>query len=182
MEPELTAITVCPLTDEEIGATGNLPWDGISGPRVIKSSGEATAEYSSLAHADYVQSALKGKFSLSLTSHIGVEEYQDRVVAMEVVYRALRLKKDDWLILSFRRVTPGDLELLQAEEQSQTLPGKVYRFEVFSNGTFTTPKTDFRKRRIKIKDRRVLFAAPDRNNPENSRVLMQKQNAKFVKA
>jgi hypothetical protein len=183
MEPELTPITVSPLTDEEIGAAGNLPWDGIPGPRVIQSAGGATAEYSSLAHADYVQSALNNKFSLLLTSHIGVEEYQDRVIAMEVVYRAIGLKKDNWLILSFRRVTPGDQELLQAQQQSHTtLPGKVYRFEVFRNGTFTTPQENFRKRRIKISDRRILFAGPDRNNPENSRVLMKKQNGPFVKA
>jgi hypothetical protein len=183
MEPELTPITVSPLTDEEIGESGHLPWDGISGPRVVQTASGATAEYLSLAHADYVQSALNGKFSLLLTSHIGVEEYQDRVVAMEVVYRAIRLKKDDWLVLSFRRVTPGDQELLQAQQESQTtLPGKVYRFEVFRNGTFTTPTEDFRKRRIKITDHRILFAGPDRTNPENSRVLMKKQNGPFTKA
>lgn len=184
MTPELESpITVSPLTDEEIGAAGNLPWDGVPGPRVIQSASGATAEYFGLAYADYVQNALNGKFSLLLTSHIGVEEYQDRVIAMAVVYRAIRLKKEDWLILSFRRVSPGDEELLQAQQQSRTtLSGKVYRFEVFRNGTFTTSQEDFRKRRIKISDRRVLFAGPDRNNPDNSRVLMQKQNGPFVKA
>lgn len=181
MEPELTPITVSPLTDEEIGESGNLPWDGIRGPSVIQSGGTALAEYAALAHADYVRSALDGKFSLLLTSHIGVEEYQDRVVAMEVVYRALGLSKDKWLLLSFRRVTPGDQELLLAQQQAQaTLPNKVYRFEVFRNGPFTTPQ-DFRKRRIKITDRRILFAGPNRNNPENSRVLMKKENGNFVK-
>lgn len=183
MSPELTPITVSPLTDEEIGVTGTLAWDGIPGPRLIQTPSGAVAEYSSLAHADYVQNALKGKFSLLLTSHIGVEEYQDRVIAMELVYRAIRLRKQDWLILSFRRVSPGDQELLQAQQQSHTtLSGKVYRFEVFRNGTFTTSQEDFRKRRIKISDHRVLFAGPDRNNPDNSRVLMKKQNGPFVKA
>jgi hypothetical protein len=181
MEPELTPITVSPLTDEEIGESGDLPWDGIRGPRIIQIAGTAVAEYSSLAHADYVRSALDGKFSLLLTSHIGVEEYQDRVISMEVVYRALGPDKQQWLILSFRRVTPGDQELVLAQQQSQTtLPGKVYRFEVFRNGPLTTPQ-DFRKRRIKITDHRILFAGPDRNNPENSRVLMKKENDKFVK-
>jgi hypothetical protein len=183
MTPDLSSITVSPLTDEEIGAAGNLPWDGIPGPRVVQSVSGATAEYSSLDYADYVQSALNGKFSLLLTSHIGVEEYQDRVVAMAVVYSAISLEKENWLILSFRRVTPGDQELLQAQLESKTtLSGKAYRFEVFRNGTFTTPPEDFRKRRIKIKDRRVLFAGPDRDNPQNSRVLMKKQNGRFVRA
>lgn len=183
MEPELTTVTVSPLTDEEIGQSGSLPWDGVPGPTVVQTSSGAVAEYSSLAHADYVQSALDNKFSLLLTSHIGVEEYQDRVIAMEVVYRALGLEKRDWLILSFRRATPGEQELVQAQQQSHTtLPGKVYRFEVFRNGTFTTPQADFRKRRIKIRDRRILFAEPDRSNPENSRVLMKKQNGPFAKA
>jgi hypothetical protein len=185
MEPVFgsSLFTVSPLTDEEIGESGTLPWDGIPGPRVIQSANGAVAEYVSFAHADYVQSALNGKFSLLLTSHVGVEEYQDRVIAMAVTYRALGLGKDKWLVLSFRRVTPGDQELVQAQQQSKTtLPGKVYRIEVFRNGTFTTPQADFRKRRIKITDHRILFAGPDRNNTQNSRVLMKKQNGSFIRA
>jgi len=175
-------VTVSPLTDEEIGKVGGLPWDGIHGPQVIANGNEQFVEYASFAHVDYVQSALDGKFSVALTSHIGVKEYQARVISIATVYRTLGLQKSDWLVLSFQRVTAGDPELLQAQQQAQTtLPGDVYRFEVFRNGTPTTPQNDFRKRWIKIKDPRILFVAPDVVAPGHSRVLVKKQNSSWVR-
>lgn len=182
MEPGLTPITASPLTDEEIGETGNLPWDGIPGPRIINVGGERLAEYVSFAHADYVQSALDGKFSNLLTSHIGIDEYKRRVLAMVFVYSAVGLNKTDWLVLSFRRVTPGDAELVQAQQQAQTtLSRQVYRFELFRKGSFVTSPADFHKRRVKITDLRILFAGPDINDPEKTRVLMKKENGKFIR-
>jgi hypothetical protein len=177
MEPALTSITVSPLTDEEIGQVGNVPWDGIPGPKVVTSAGSQSAEYASFAHVDYVQSALDNKFSLALTSHIAVEEYQRRVLSMALAYKAVGKTKDAWLLLSFLRVTPGDTELLQAQKQAKvTLPGRSYRFELFSNGNFTTPANNFRRRRVKITNRRTLFVDPD-----NRLVLMKVQNGPWVK-
>jgi hypothetical protein len=93
------------------------------------------------------------------------------------------LNKTNWLTLSFRRVTPGDAELVEAQQQAQTtLSRQVYRFELFRNGNFTASPTDIRKRRVKISDLRILFAGPDIGDPENTRVLMKKQNEKFIKA
>lgn len=177
MEPALTSITVSPLTDEEIGQVGKVPWDGIAGPKVVTSGGSQMADYASFAHTDYVQSALDNKFSLALTSHIGVEEYQRRVLSTALAYKAVGKSKEDWLLLSFQRVTPGDAELLQAQQQAKiTLPGRSYRFELFSNGKFTVPQNNFRRRRIKITNRRTLFV-----DPENRLVLIKVQNGPWAK-
>ena len=54
--------TVSPLTDEEIGQIGNLPWDGVQGPRIVSNAQGEFAEYASFAHVDYVQNALEKKF------------------------------------------------------------------------------------------------------------------------
>jgi hypothetical protein len=177
IEPELTSITVSPLTDEEIGRVGNIPWDGIPGPKVVTSGSSQMAEYASFAHTDYVQSALDNKFSLALTSHIGVDEYERRVLSMALAYEAVGKSKEDWLLLSFQRVTPGDVEAQQAQQQAKvTLPGRSYRFEMFSKGSFTTPANNFRRRRVKITNRRTLFV-----DPENKRVVMKVQNGPWVK-
>jgi hypothetical protein len=161
--------TISPLTDEEIGQVGDLPWDGAAGPKVVTSGGSEFAEYASFAHVDYVENALQSKFSLRVTAHVDLDEYQRRVLAMALAYRMLGAKKTDWIVLSFRRVNPGAPELIAAQTQAQlTLPGRVYRFEVFSNPhtTPTVPGTQFRKRRIKITGRTTLFVDAD-----NRRVL-----------
>ena len=178
MEPALTAVTVSPLTDEEIGRVGSLPWDGIPGPVVSASGTNEFAEYSSFAHADYVQSALDNKFSLTLTSRVGSDEYQRRALSMSLAYKAVGGAKQDWLLLSFSRVTPGDAEFQTAQQQAQlTLHGRVYRFEMFSNGAFSVPQTDFRRRRIRITNRRTLFV-----DPENRLALIKVQNGPWKKA
>jgi hypothetical protein len=124
-----------------------------------------------------VQSALDNKFSLMLTSHIGVDEYQRRVLSMALAYKVVGKKKNDWLLLSFQRVTPGDTELLQAQQQAKvTLPGRSYRFELFSKGKFTVPANNFRRRRVKITNLRTLFV-----DPENRIVLLKVHNGQWVK-
>lgn len=178
MEPALTAITVSPLTDEEIGQAGSLPWDGIPGPKLIKSGSSPAAEYASFAHTDYVQSALDNKFSLALTSHVGAQEYERRVLSMALAYKAVGKKRKSWLLLSFERVSPGETEFQQAQQEAKAnLPGRPYRFEMFSNGKVTVSPTNFRRRRIKITNRRTLFV-----DPENRLVLMKAQNGKWTKA
>jgi hypothetical protein len=63
--------TTVPLTDEEIGRDGNLPWDGIRGPEVIFIAGDPVADYADFLHSDYVRSAIEGKFTMRLTARIG---------------------------------------------------------------------------------------------------------------
>ncbi|HEY0100984.1 MAG TPA: hypothetical protein VGB76_18810 [Pyrinomonadaceae bacterium] len=166
--------TVSPLTDEEIGQVGNLPWDGAPGPKVVTSGGSEFAEYASFDHVDYVENALQNKFSLRVTAHVDLEEYQRRVLAMALAYRILGGTKIDWIVLSFRRVNPGTPELIEAQAEAQlTLPDRVYRFEVFTNPKQETiPGNQFRKRRLAIKGRQTLFVDAD-----NRRVLSKAATA-----
>ncbi len=162
--------TVSPLTDEEIGQVGNLPWDGVPGPKVVATAEGQFAEYMSFAHTDYVQNALDNKFSIRVTSHIDLEEYQSRTLAMALVYKTLSGSPVDWIVLSFKQVTAGNPELLQAQQEAQmTLPGVAYRFEVFSRSKPFTPGGQFLKRRIKIAGKVTLFA-----DPQHHRLLFRK--------
>ena len=181
MEPAVTPITVAPLTDEEIGQRGgSIPWDGVPGPKVsADATGATVADFASFAHVDYVQNALAGEFSLAVTSHVGVEEYQNRVLAMSFAYQALGLSKRNWLVLGFRRVTPGDPELLRAQQQARlTLPGDVYRFDVFLNGASTVIPGDFDGIRFgvrfDVRGRIILFV-----DPRNHRVLLGREDGPF---
>ena len=108
---------------------------------------------------------------------IGVEEYQNRVLAMNFAYQALGLDKESWLVLGFRRITPGDPELLQAQQETQlTLPDDVYRFDVIRNSTPTTVSDDFRKRRFRVQGRVILLV-----DPQNHRVLLSRENGPFLR-
>lgn len=167
--PERQWTTVSPLTDEEVGQVGDLPWDGERGPKVVTSGGDEYADYASFAHTDYVENALAKKFSLRVTSHIDLAEYQRRVLAMSLVYKTMGGNRKEWIVLSFRRVTPGDPELITAENGAQmSLTGRAYRFEVYANPgkEATVPGNQFRRRRFKITKRTTLFA-----DPENLRAL-----------
>ncbi|HLM57949.1 MAG TPA: hypothetical protein VK422_17725 [Pyrinomonadaceae bacterium] len=161
--------TVSPLTDEEIGQVGSLPWDGVPGPRVVTINGERFADYPSFAHTDYVQNALDNKFSIRVTSHIDLEEYQSRSLAMAQVHKVLGGAPTDWVVLSFRRVTAGEPELQQAQQAAQmTLPGDAYRFVVFRASAPFVPGAQFRRRRIKITGRATLFC-----DPQHRRALLK---------
>jgi hypothetical protein len=166
--------TVSPLTDEEIGQVGDLPWDGEAGPKVVTSGGQEFAEYASFDHVDYVENALSNEFSVRVTAHVDLAEYQRRVLGMALAYHVLGATKLDWVVLSFRRVNPGMPELVQAQAEAQlTLPGRVYRFEVFKNpAAETTPGTQFRKRRLLVTGRMTLFVDAD-----NRRVLSKAATA-----
>ncbi|MGD6989229.1 hypothetical protein ACQCWI_22455 [Bacillus thuringiensis] len=141
--------TVAPLTDKEIGQEGNLPWDGVPGPRIVDIDGIEKVEYISMAYVDYVNSAIKNKFTLSLTKLVDVEEYKSRVLAMSYVYITLDIslkakdnydQKKVWNLLSFREIQYLDSELQLAQEQAEFQSfGKikdrktVYRFELFNH-------------------------------------------------
>ncbi len=131
--------TVCPLTDEEIGIVGSLPWDGYSGPRLRP---DGRVEYVAFAYADYVRSALDRKFTAALTSRMTVDDYRHRVLAMARVYRALRIrgqgiakKKAAWAVLSFREAESTDQERQEAEQaMGASLQDVVYRFQMYKHG------------------------------------------------
>jgi len=138
--------TVSPLTDEEIGQIGGMPWDGVAGPQVIVDAGQEFADYPSFRHIDYVHNALQGLFTLRLTSRIDATEYENRVFAGAIAYLALgfersgsvispntlRKERSNWKMLSFQKATHGTPELEQAKQQARVLlAGPVFRMELF---------------------------------------------------
>ncbi|WP_223827855.1 hypothetical protein [Bacillus atrophaeus] len=167
--------TVSPLTDEEIGQVGELPWDGVPGPQIIKDGSEEFIDYPALEYVDYVDNALKNKYSMALTGKVDVREYAARVLNMSYVYKALGVNLEDlerenseqrreitrrkakWTVLSFKKVSSSDEELQEAQLISGVvLSGSVYRFVVYRKGEKSIP-SDFRKVRFKIKDKVILF-------------------------
>lgn len=127
--------TVSPMTDEEIGTIGNLPWDGIAGPRPVTVDGKELIEYPEFDHADYVKSAVQSRFTMALTSKVDTREYVTRVLAMARAYLAAGVpiddsaKKADWQVLSFRKLGPNDSDLKRARTDAPGVPlgDEVYR-------------------------------------------------------
>ncbi len=163
--------TVAPLTDEEIGQVGSLPWDGVPGPRVVRVGDQEFAEMASFAHADYVLNAVENRFSGRLTARVTTEEYQRRVLAAARAHWVLSgglnvaATRRRWLMLSFRRVSPGDPELQQAQgEAGHVLGGEaLYRMEMCFVGaaaeTAPSPKGP-RFRRLPVRQRSAFFVSP----------------------
>jgi hypothetical protein len=159
--------TVAPLTDEETGQVGSLPWDGIPGPRMVGVGGQRRVEYNNIAHADYVQNALDRKFTLSLTSKVDTTEYERRVLHMARVYRAmgeagLPDPLDGWSLFPFRQVANTDGDLAQAAKQaSQPSPlpsGPVYRFHLYQPGAISSVPQKPHLVRVRILDEVFFFA------------------------
>ncbi len=119
--------TVTPQTDQEIGSTGDVPWDGTPGPRP---AGDATYRFASFPHVDYVATALEGAFTSALTGEVDTREYIARTLALVRLHEALDIGAGDpaWRLLSFRVVADGDPELARAEEQSgRRIVGRAFR-------------------------------------------------------
>ena len=145
-EPSPSWPTVAPMTDEEIGIVGTLPWDGVPGPQLVQAGGQAVVEYTSFDHADYVRSSLDGRFSLDLTARIDDLEYEARILAMIRVYAALGVDlgggfgqvvaaKARWTVVSFRPAALHDAEVKQAAIDTGTdLHEPLYRFEMITRG------------------------------------------------
>lgn len=146
-----------PLTDEEIGTAGDLPWDGVSGPRMVT---DKVVEYASFDYVDYVRSALDNLFTLAVTCKVGVAEFEGRVLVAARSYLALKIKPDDrtWRLLSFRAVQEGDDELDAAQAKTGvTLGGDRYRLEFGHQGN-QVDTDDHRKVRYEIGERATIYA------------------------
>jgi len=169
--------TVIPMTDAEIGQTGGLPWDGVTGPTEVVVAGKSFAEYNSFVHTDYVKNALADKFSLRLTSKVDLKSYTDRILAMLCGYLALGVERTSaaanpaltnlpderkrWIVLSFRELATGDPELTQATIDTGISPnGPFFLATVFRSGAFSSSPANFQKKRIEITGRLELILAP----------------------
>jgi hypothetical protein len=169
--------TVAPLTDEEIGQAGSSAWDGIPGPRVVSRDGGRYVEVASFLNADYVRQAVENRFNIRLTAQISAEDYQARILAVSRVYSAvgnlsnIAETRQNWLMLSFRVITSGDVELQQAQGEAHTiLRGQIYRVELCQNPPIDARESvDAHLYRFPLRDLRFFFASPD------SRVVLTKR-------
>ncbi|MFX1678497.1 hypothetical protein PV762_04630 [Mitsuaria sp. CC2] len=160
--PNLQA-TVAPLTDEEIGQVGLLPWDGVTGPKIVNINGTDFAECADFMHVDYVQEALEGRFSLRLTARVGSDEFAQRMTAISRVYRVLGGDRNDHLVLSFRVPSFGDTELQKAQQDVGAVfagPG-VYRIETIAGGigAVADHPSNHRRKLLRLTARRFFFVA-----------------------
>ena len=136
-EVPFSAGSVVPLTDDEMGVGDKPSWDGLIGPHITEQNGEnITVQYPDYPRADYTRNALEGKLSIAQTAKISFEEYQRRLLTMLRTYRAIGEidNKENAHIVSFKSVAALDVELEQAQEQTNTeLTGPIYRVEGFNN-------------------------------------------------
>jgi len=162
-----TSGTVSPLTDEEIGQEGSLPWDGIPGPRAVVENGVRLVEVASFLNADYVQKAAQNSFCIRLTARVGAAEYEARMLAISRAYSvagnlgSIQATRAQWLVLSFRAVSPGDGELQQAQSDVGTvLSGQAYRIQLCRNVP-VSQRSSFgpRLQRFPLRDLRSFFAS-----------------------
>jgi hypothetical protein len=160
--PSLRA-TVAPLTDEEIGQIGSLPWDGVSGPKISTFNGAEFLDCESFLHVDYVRNALEGRFTSRLTARVSSDEYQQRMQAVALCYRVLGGDRNLRFIVSFRKVAAGDPELQRAQiDTSVILTGEVYRIDLILGGEATQQPhpTDFRRVLLPVQDRQFFLVSP----------------------
>lgn len=180
--------TVAPLTDQEIGQIGNLPWDGVSGPQVATENGQEFAEYESFRHVDYVLNALARKFTIRLTSRVDANEYINRVFAAALAYlslgaarsnppkpinaKGLSKERAKWKMLSFQVAVHGTPELELAKQQAGVaLAGDVYRIDLYEATNPEPVPGNFRRVRCLISKRFFVFV-----DPKNREVALRERS------
>ncbi len=164
--------TVAPLTDEEIGQIGALPWDGVVGPKVSTFGGTEFLDCEKFLHVDYVKNALEGRFTPRLTAQVSSGEYKLRMQAMAKSYSAVGGDRNLRFVVSFRKLSAGDVELQRAQLDTSTVfNGEVYRIDMILGGSATQQAhpTDFRRSLLPIQDRQVFLANPKTNKAFSKR-------------
>lgn len=152
--------TVAPLTDEEIGQEGSLPWDGLAGPKLSTFGGREFLDCEKFLHVDYVRNALEGRFTPRLMAQISASEYKQRMFAINRCYSAIGGSRNLRFVISFRKISPGDNELQRAQLDSSTvLTGDIYRIDIILGGSDTEQPhpTDFRRSLLPIQDRQLFL-------------------------
>jgi hypothetical protein len=178
--------TISPLTDEEIGIEGDLPWDGLRGPRrIVPEGGAAVVEYLDIDYADYVDQTLAGKLTAVLTSRIDFAEYTRRVTAMAWIYWALDIRlppsgpgthfqrlhdflrqKATWSVLGFK-VSPAGadaedaLRAACAEASGPPPQGAVYWASLYRHGRDRQSPASFRMRWVEILEEAEFYVGAD---------------------
>ncbi len=155
--------TVAPLTDEEIGQVGGLPWDGVVGPKISTFGGVEFLDCEKFLHVDYVKNALEGRFTPRLTTQVSSEEYRLRMQAIARSYVIVGDDRNLRFVVSFRKVSMGDPELQRAQLDTSTVwTGEVYRIDMILGGEDTEQPhpIDFRRSLLPIQDRQLFLVGP----------------------
>ncbi|QXI18768.1 hypothetical protein [Pseudomonas hamedanensis] len=166
-EPRSSLHSIIPLTDQEIGGDGAVAWDDQRGPQLIVQEDRLIAQYRAYAYADYTQVALDGRFSLSMTGKTSQRAYEQRVLSMYRVYRALGADNDKtlrnaWPLLSLRDVQRPDSELDTAQQEAGLiLEGWVLRFFMYKRGAVQIAEEDFKLRNVEVEEQVILLVSAD---------------------
>lgn len=164
-EPRTIASTVIPLTDTEIGLTGETSWDGLTGPILVDYDGRQVVQYQSYEYSDYTGAALAGQLSSAITGQISTQQYHHRVLAMRRAYHAVGAGTDKalrtlWPVLSFSLVQSPDEGLQAAQQQAgHILEGEVMYFFLYKHGAIITPSDNFKRRYVEIEARVQLYVS-----------------------
>jgi hypothetical protein len=154
--------TVSPLTDQEIGQVGNIPWDGFYGPKITKVENKEVIEYLKADHIDYVNNMLQNKFTMSLTGKIDNSMYKSRILSVARVYEKLGQlisRSAKYLpVLSFDKVSNDNTELAKAQGESGiSLNGDIYRIMICEGFTRDDQLGDYRKILFEITIKHLFF-------------------------
>ncbi len=159
------------MTDEETGRSGNIPWDGAVGPKIINMQNRPQIEYLDFDYVDYVKNMLQNKFTLKLTGQVDINKYKSRILVLATAYKtipkALRvpgnIMKIKWPVLSFKEISVTDPEFKQAQIQADptgqtVLKEDIYRIELCNVGnSHHESGGDFKKVVVDIKKRITFF-------------------------
>jgi hypothetical protein len=163
--------TVSPLTDEETGQSGNIPWDGAAGPKIINIQQTPQIEYLDFDYVDYVNNMVQNKFTLKLTWQVDITKYKSRILALAIAYKTIpnalgippMIVKTKWPVISFKEISATDPEFIQAQIQADPtgrtlLKEDLYRVELCNIGnSHPNPGGDFKKVTVDIKKRITFF-------------------------
>lgn len=152
--------TVAPLTDEEIGQIGALPWDGVVGPKISTFNGKEFVDCEKFLHVDYVKNAMENRFSPRLTAQVSSGEFKNRMQAIARVYDILGVNRNECFVISFRKISPGDPELQQAQIDAATvLRGDIYRIDLIRGIEEQPHPSDFRRSLLPVRNRQLFFTS-----------------------
>jgi hypothetical protein len=130
-----------PLTDSELG------WDNVGPPDLVRSN---VARFSAIDYADYVHTALAGRFDFRAVGRIDFDEYRARTLTMARVHQALKARdfstRGKWSVFRFRDVARKELTAIKRDNPNFQPGRSCYYFEMFQpTGVWRGSGPDFNK-------------------------------------
>ena len=163
--------TVAPLTDEEIGQAGVLPWDGIAGPQLRHDRRPVTSPSARAFCTPTTQAALDRRFTSRLVARVTSGEYQRRILAMAFTYVVAGGNSNLLFVLvqataAVRRRAPEGPDRRVDDPARCRLPNRSVSPR--TRRANVSP-TNFRKRLPPVSDRRLFMVDP------KNRIVLQRR-------